>query len=609
MAIDREHESAEINSHCGQESPSEPLGEPIARLENGLRNREKLKQFEKVASPVGRLRHVIALLALSGILLANMNRQAYNQGLVRMIRRRPQPVELAPEVLDAEEGLILPSEPAFGLDAGGLEPAAAAAGRLAGASLEEESNRANGTSGKDEQLVMEPAGEDKFDWSGAQVSLLQAAFFHGYMPFMIPGGRLAEVYGAKWVIFFSGFGSALCSLLTPLLADHSFGLLVASRILMGVCQTGISPALFALLTRWLPPDESSVYLAMIKAGVMFGFMFGSLINGFLSWRLTFYFVGVIGLLWSLMWALCVSSNPEEHKFLGANELSYIKRRLREFANESAKQNEANEQEEEAPRGRLSNKSAPWWNIVTNPVVIAFTLTKFTIKFSTDTQSMQIPMYLKSVFQVSDQLNGILNGINFAIQGLLTGVVAYLAREMIARKAFGLNKTQVRKVFQGLNNFGMASAYLMISFNFGSLSVVCFAVILLSVSSMFGSGGESVLPVDITTEYSASIMAIANSVANLSGILLPAIVSLILSNELQSQARWNLVWWTIGAVMASGGLVFIVFVEARVQDFASNKLARRSGGGIAKGRGCDNVSFEEETAKQVELRKINKFTET
>lgn len=511
---------------------------------NGLAP-EGLAPKSKVANR-GRVRHVVALLALSSILLANMNRQAYNQALVRMIRR-------APSVPVGSEAGVNGSSPT--------------------------TDSAVTDDKMDAEPVSEPLDQDGFDWTDAQVSLLQAGFAIGYTFFMIPGGRMSEIYGAKWIIFLSSFGSALCSIMTPFLAGTSFALLVASRVLMGLCQTGVSPALFALLSRWLPPEESSVYLPMIKVGVMFGFMFGSLINGFLPWQSIFYIIGLIGLAWSAFWAFWASSLPGEHKFISQEEKDYIQSCLDQRVRKAPSKSNSSSQQEGNGEGaqRKQSKSAPWFRILKNPVVLAFTFTKFTIKLSTDAQTSQIPMYLCNVFQVSDQFNGVLIGTNFALQAIFTGVVAYVAKLMVLRQQFGLHKTGIRRLFQGINCFGMALAYLLITFNMGSLNLVCGAFILLSVASMFGAGGEAVLPIDLTTEYSASIMAIANSIANLSGIILPPTVAFLLADQRESTENWNHVWLLISTIMTCGGLMFTFLVKAKIQAFDEGKKVKKPAG--------------------------------
>jgi len=527
---------------------------------------EQLRQSDDERANVGRFRHVIAILALSSIVLANMNRQAYNQAITRMVRTLPEPAPNL-ENLDANITATIDKQ---------LEGATIVGDEAGGTSVVEEADGRLPSKVPDDE-------EDRFFWTTSEISTLQAAFNYGYAPFMIPGGRLSEIYGAKWVVFLSGFGSALCSMLTPYFADNSFVLLVSARVIMGICQTGVSPALYALLTRWLPPEESSVYLAMIKVGVMIGFMFGSLLNSWLPWRPMFYLVGLIGILWSLMWTFCVSSTPEEHSFLGKSELTFINTGLRQHASEAGIKNKVQSEEKGNDGIKDDEKKSIIKSLVefcsffktllSNPVVLAFTLTKFTVKLSTDAQSILIPMYLAKAFRVSDKLNGVLNGINFFLQAVFTGLVAYSAKELIVRKAFGFSKTTVRRIYQGINNFGMAFAYLLISLNGGSLNLVCGAFILLSITSMFGSGGEAVLPVDLTTEYSASIMSIANCVANFSGIILPKIVALLLNGQIGSHLHWNYVWWFVCGTMISGGLLFMFFVKAKVQDFKFDKPTR------------------------------------
>lgn len=168
--------------------------------------------------------------------------------------------------------------------------------------------------------------------------------------------------------------------------------------------------MYALLTRWLTPEESSVYLPLIKVGVTLGFAVGSLISGFFHWRATFYLVGFIGVAWSLLWALLVSSDPRDHNLVQPAELRYIQRsrnvrRSTAIALPSdpedglANASKVGEQES----SKKKRKGAPWVRILTNPNVLIFIVVKFTVKMSTDTQTIQLPMYLDRVFRVSKEL--------------------------------------------------------------------------------------------------------------------------------------------------------------------------------------------------------------
>jgi MFS family permease len=65
------------------------------------------------------------------------------------------------------------------------------------------------------------------------------AFFYGYLVSQIPGGLLAERYGAKWVLTgFLGL-STVATLLTPVAARTNFVLLIILRVLCGIGSVSI----------------------------------------------------------------------------------------------------------------------------------------------------------------------------------------------------------------------------------------------------------------------------------------------------------------------------------------------------------------------------------
>lgn len=388
------------NHHTTKEISSEIRNRDIRS--NSFANGAKAKDKNYVEKS-GLLRHFIAVLALSSIVLANMNRQAFNQALVSMTKTKSneKPIETTSNASDFNNLTTMEST--------GLPITTTTSSGEVFSTTQQSQDMSVSTMdygiNNAEPLVIEvDEFEDRFDWTGAQIGTLQAAFSYGYTPFMIPGGRMSELYGAKWVVFLSGFGSALCCMFSPYFADTNYNLLVASRVFMGLCQTGVSPALYALLTRWLPPDESCVYLPMIKVGVMVGFMSGSLISGFFTWRYTFYITGVIGLVWSIIWIFAATSDPQDHKLLTKQELNYIRYQLRKANKSRGSPDDGGDHDDgNDDQAKKRKKSAPWIRILTNPVVLAFMFSKFTVKLSTDAQSMQIPMYLRNVFKVPQEL--------------------------------------------------------------------------------------------------------------------------------------------------------------------------------------------------------------
>ena len=84
------------------------------------------------------------------------------------------------------------------------------------------------------QVDSGPSGE--FNWDEVQQSIILSSFFWGYLVFQVPGGRIAEVVGAKRVFGGAVFVNGALSLLLPFLARIHWILLLFTRALQGLAQ-------------------------------------------------------------------------------------------------------------------------------------------------------------------------------------------------------------------------------------------------------------------------------------------------------------------------------------------------------------------------------------
>lgn len=98
-------------------------------------------------------------------------------------------------------------------------------------------------------------GEEKFDWDETTTGHILSAFFYGYILTQIPVGALVNRYGPRLVCSIGLVGTGLLNLLTPIIVVNSFGLFIASRVLMGLVQSGIFASLYSAVTRWVPDNE------------------------------------------------------------------------------------------------------------------------------------------------------------------------------------------------------------------------------------------------------------------------------------------------------------------------------------------------------------------
>lgn len=465
------------------------------------------------------------------------------------------------------------------------------------------------------------------------------AFAIGAAPLQVFGGRMAEIYGAKWVLFAAGFGTAITNFLIPHIAHYSYYLLIVVRIIMGISQSGMESALMCLFAEWLAPAETSFFISMLLFAICIGGFLGSLCSAYLltlglGWPITYYVASGLSFVWSILWLLFATSRPHDHKLLSKQELNYIlnkqKRQMRSNDTETnillstidssilANNNNNNhnsihndiEQKRsnelirtttpndsnnfiktespmiliEAPISPTKSftifntstpttttsatTSAPWRNILTTPQVWVFIITKISVRWCADVITIELPTYLSNVLHLSIKLNGLLNSISAALFAIFSFISGCVANKLLKTRPGNLSKTNIRKIIQGFASFGGALGLFLMTTNDCNLVVTISMLMFLSCCLVFGTGGELQIPFDMTSEYPGTLHGLACTLS-VSGWLAPPLVGLVLGDQPNSRARWSIVWYSTALISLIGGLVFVLFADARPIDFTVN----------------------------------------
>lgn len=79
----------------------------------------------------------------------------------------------------------------------------------------------------------------------------------------LPGARIAEMFSAKWVMFFSVAINILCTLLTPIMSGLGYGGMIVMRIGEGIGGGVTFPAMHVMLASWAPPSERSIMSSIV----------------------------------------------------------------------------------------------------------------------------------------------------------------------------------------------------------------------------------------------------------------------------------------------------------------------------------------------------------
>jgi|688.fasta_scaffold1198737_1 ACS family sodium-dependent inorganic phosphate cotransporter len=73
-----------------------------------------------------------------------------------------------------------------------------------------------------------------FAWPEPTQGLVLGAYFWGYILTQIPGGRVAEMFSAKWVIWGSVLINVVFTILTPVAANISYIAVLVVRFVEGL---------------------------------------------------------------------------------------------------------------------------------------------------------------------------------------------------------------------------------------------------------------------------------------------------------------------------------------------------------------------------------------
>lgn len=163
-----------------------------------------------------------------------------------------------------------------------------------------------------------------YEWSEAIQGVILSSFYWGYIVTHIPGGMLVERFGGKILLLSGIVATSVLTCLTPVsITQGGAYLLIANRVIMGLCQGFIYAAVFGLLSTWIPLRERTTLGVFVLCGIQVNVektksrilkqnlfeQVGSILSTYLSgvllqnlngWEWSFYIYSIIGIVWCVV---------------------------------------------------------------------------------------------------------------------------------------------------------------------------------------------------------------------------------------------------------------------------------------------------------------------
>lgn len=165
----------------------------------------------------------------------------------------------------------------------------------------------------------------RYNLSEGQMGILLSSFAWSYALVQIPVGALLDKVGVKWLMRLGTIMWTVATFLTAMVSG--MGLIIFSRILLGVAEGPAFPAASKATGYWFPLNERGRATSMFDAAAKFSNVIGVPIVALAvtawGWRGGFVLTGILSALYFFAYLIWYR-DPQESKSANEEELNYIR---------------------------------------------------------------------------------------------------------------------------------------------------------------------------------------------------------------------------------------------------------------------------------------------
>ncbi|MBM3198277.1 MAG: MFS transporter [Chlamydiae bacterium] len=353
-------------------------------------------------------------------------------------------------------------------------------------------------------FVIEPLKQE-FHFNDTQFGMILSAFGLGYVLLTAFGGWLVDVLGPRIVWPLAAIGWSLCVGFLGL--AEGFVSFIVLRFLLGVTEGPHFPAMSRSVSNWLPPSERARALSLGLVAIPFSSVVGAPIASYLvadfGWRVMFFAISSIGIVWAFIWYFAFRNRPEESKHVNAAELAII-----------------------APEGGVkSSKKEPvdWRFILTHPALLVNNFAYFAYGYMLFFATLWLPGYFLSQ-----------HGLNLKSVGWYL-MIPWFVAAVFLKTGGVLSDWLYRKTGSSrlARSHVIWSSQLLSAFFFlllGFTESLGMSVVFLSLGLGFGQLPQPAffsVNIDVAKDRAGSAQGITSSCLSLAGIIAPTITGSII----------------------------------------------------------------------------------
>lgn len=368
-----------------------------------------------------------------------------------------------------------------------------------------------------------------------EMGVIFSSFVIGYALFQIPGGWLADRWGARMVLALALVWWSLCTALTAIVATTSLvdvvglvGALALVRGSLGVGEAVALPTFNRAVANWLPANSRGLGIGIAIGGIGLGSAITPPLAAWIMvnwrWQTVFYLASLLGLGMALLWWLVARNHPHQHPWTNEAERALTA------------QTAASKTLPAVPWRKFARTPTIWW-LVASYTCLGYVAYIYMSWFY---------LYLVNVRGFDLLRGGLYAGAPFFAMLVFCPFGGWITDRLATR-----NGVTTGRVWAGMAGMGFAGLTVAIGAYADSPWLAVASLSLGAGWLYFGVGAYWASTTDLSKTHAGTLSGLMNTGANIGGALSPTITP-----WLADHWGWPVSLGTAAIVAVMGGLMWL-----------------------------------------------------
>ncbi|WP_037064229.1 MFS transporter [Pseudonocardia acaciae] len=359
----------------------------------------------------------------------------------------------------------------------------------------------------------------------AEYGLLSSSFYFLFSVSAIVVGFVSNRVPTRWVLLAMAVVWALTQL--PMVGTVGFGVLMASRVILGAAEGPANPVAMHAAHKWFPNERRSLPSALLNLGSGLGVALAApLLTAVIitfGWHWAFFSLFAVGMAWVALWAL-----------------------LGREGSVASVRNDAGEE----PR-------VPYSKILLSGTWLGGFLAGFAAYWALSLLVAWVPPYLETALGYGPAATGTLVALPWVAASVLIFGQGVVTQWLMHR---GVSSRMARGVLGGVGV--LVSGAAMVAFPplpDGPLKIALLTLAF-SVGGITFAIGQTVSAEISPARQRGAVLAIGTGLVTFAGLLAPYLTGRIIQAAATPAAGYRLAFTLTGALMLLGGTLAVIFVR-------------------------------------------------